>query len=291
MIIQKINWWLWNQMFQYAFIKALSLRTHTNFKIDILTFNQYKLHNYSLEYFNITKQYANKDELPIFSYLNFSNKIFNIIILYTKIIINKITRKHYIEKQFNFDTDFYNINSWYIEWYFQTEKYFIDFVDEIRKDFEFIIKPSKKNKEIIKKINNSYSVSLHIRRWDYITNSNANNFHWTCDLKYYKEAINIINDKIKNPIFFLFSDDIEWVKENLKLNNEAYYIDWNNADTNYEDMRLMSLCKHNIIANSSFSWWGAWLNKNKEKIVIAPKKWFNKNINYSDVVPNNWLKI
>lgn len=288
MIIQKLIGWLWNQMFQYAFIKALSLRNKTDFKIDIHWFEKYKLHKYCLEFFNIEKNYSLKNEIPFYEMFNSDNKY----IIIFRWIFKKINKNHYIEKQFNFVQDYLNIKKWYIEWYFQTEKYFKDYKNEIRKDFEFIIKPSEKNQDIIKIIENCNSISLHIRRWDYISNPIANNFHWTCNLDYYKKAVEIINSKINNPIFFIFSDDISWVKENLKIEEQKYFIDWNNADTNYEDMRLMSLCKHNIIANSSFSWWWAWLNNNKDKIVIAPKKWFNDDkIDYSDIIPNSWLKI
>lgn len=290
MITQKITWWLWNQMFQYAYVKALSLKNKKNFKLDILWFEQYKLHKYCLEFFDIEKRYASKYEIPFYENFYSKNKYLNFFLIKIKWILKQINKSHHIEKQFNFDNDFLDIKSWYIEWYFQTEKYFKEFEKQIRKDFEFIIWPSGKNKKFIEIINNCNSISLHIRRWDYISNSSANAFHGTCDLGYYKKAIELIKSKIETPVFFIFSDDIDWVKENLKIEN-AYYIDWNNADTNYEDMRLMSLCKHNIIANSSFSWWWAWLNKNKEKIVIAPKKWFqNSKINYSDIVLNNWIK-
>jgi len=279
-------------MFQYAYIKSLSLKNNVNFWIDIIWFKKYKLHKYCLEVFNIKKKYISKNQLPFYQKLYSKNKFFNFIFIKLKIIFKKINKKHFIEKQFNFDSNFLNIKSWYIEWYFQTEKYFIEYENDIRKDFEFIITPSKQNKKIIYLIHSCNSISIHIRRWDYITDKQSNDFHWTCNLNYYKKAINIINKKVQNPIFFFFSDDIKWVKENLKIKEKSYYIDWNNADTNYEDMRLMSLCKHNIIANSSFSWWWAWLNKNKEKIVIAPSKWFNdKRINYSDIISINWIKI
>lgn len=291
MITNKITWWLWNQMFQYAYIKALSLKNKQGFKLDILWFEQYKLHKYCLEFFNIEKNYTKKNEIPFYENINSNNRYLNLLFIKIRWIIKRLNKNHHIEKQFNFDNDFLNITSWYIEWYFQTEKYFKDFENEIRKDFEFIIEPNKKNKETIENIINCNSVSLHIRRWDYVTNKSANTFHGTCNLDYYKRWIDFIKEKIENPVFFIFSDDMNWVKENLKIEN-AYYIDWNNADTNYEDMRLMSQCKHNIIANSSFSWWWAWLNNNKDKIVIAPTKWFNNgNINYSDVIPDSWIKI
>lgn len=143
--------------------------------------------------------------------------------------------------------------------------------------------------DIIKSCN---AVSLHIRRGDYISNATTNTIHGTCNLDYYKRAVEYIKKNSVSPIFFIFSDDIDWVKDNLHLNEKHYYIDWNNADTNYEDMRLMSLCKHNVIANSSFSWWGAWLNNNPKKIVIAPQKWFNDSkLNTFDVIPEKRIKI
>jgi hypothetical protein len=124
-----------------------------------------------------------------------------------------------------------------------------------------------------------------------VANKNANAHHGTCTLDYYHEAIKIMKEKIKNPYFFIFSDDIPWVKENLKIDGDAFFITGKKIK-DHEEMFLMSRCKHNIIANSSFSWWGAWLNNNPEKIVIAPKRWFNnEKINTSDLVPDNWLRI
>lgn len=289
MITQKIIWWLWNQMFQYAYIKALSLRNKQDFKLDVSEYKTY-FRPYELEIFDIEKNYASKKEIPFYENLYSKNKYFNFLLIQINWILKRLNPNHHIEK-YNFDKGLLNIKSWYIQWYFQTEKYFKDFENEIRKDFEFIIPPSKKNQETIEIITNCNSISIHIRRWDYITNSTTNEKHWTCSIDYYKKAIELIQFKITNPVFFIFSDDMDWVKENLKI-EKAYYIDWNNADKNYEDMRLMSLCKHNIIANSSFSWWWAWLNKNSEKIVIAPNKWFNdNNRNYSDIIPENWFKI
>lgn len=292
MITQKIAWWLWNQMFQYAYIKALSQRNRINFKININEYKNYPLHKYCLEYFKIKKSYSNVSEIPFYESMKSNNRYLNFILIKLRWICKKINKNHYIEKQFNFDTYFLDIKTWYIEWYFQTEKYFKDFEAEIRNDFTFALPPSEKNRTVWEDISSQNSVSLHIRRWDYITNPKANAFHGSCNLEYYKRAVKYVNTKIETPIFYIFSDDIHWVKENLVIENKAVYIDWNNADTNYEDMRLMSICKHNIIANSSFSWWGAWLNKNTEKIVIAPKKWFNSDtINTQDITPKTWIKI
>lgn len=292
MIIIKLIGWLWNQMFQYALWKSLSIKYKTDFKFDISWFKQYKSHKYCLESFNISRNYASKNEIPFYQKIFSKNKYINIWILIIRLVCKRLNPHHSIEKQFNFDQTILWISSWYVEWYFQTEKYFMNYEDDIRKDFKFIIPPSERNQEYINIIHSCNAVSLHIRRWDYVSNPSAKSFHGTCNLNYYRKAIEIIKTKIENPVFFIFSDDMNWAKENLIIEEKGYYVDFNNIDTNYEDMRLMSLCKHNIIANSSFSWWGAWLNKNKEKIVIAPKKWFNnKKINFNDIIPANWIKI
>lgn len=298
MIIIKLSWWLWNQMFQYATWKAISLRNKKILKLDLSFLNRmWKWYvnrifkeneniNYELSFFNLSPIFADYKDIPF--YERYKNKKYMKIYEILKNIFKE--KNHYIEKQFNYDDNINNINYRYYDWYFQSEKYFIDFEDNIRKEFEFKIEPSENNKKMIEIINESNSVSVHIRRWDYTLAKN--NYIWLQSIEYYNKSIDLIKKKIDNPIFIFFSDDISWVKENIILNDKSFYIDWNDSNTNYEDMRLMSLCKHNIIANSSFSWWWAWLNKNKEKIVIAPKKWFNSwNLNYNDILPDKWIKI
>lgn len=176
----------------------------------------------------------------------------------------------------------------YTGWW-QSEKFFKDISNEIRSDFSFPRIVDKKNLEVLKKIKTSNSVGIHVRRGDYLKDKG---FKGLASLEYYQRAIEYIENKIEAPCFFIFSNDIEWCKENFKLEN-CHYIDWNKGEESYRDMQLMSLCKHNIIPNSTFSWWGAWLNNNPNKIVIAPEKWFNDcaNMNYSDIVPENWIKI
>jgi len=292
MLTIKIIWWLWNQMFQYVYIKALSLRNNATFCLDISSFKSYKLHQYDLEYFNIDKNYCLKSGIPLYERLRSNNKYINFLLVQLKWICKRLNNNHSVEKQFNFDLWMTNIKNWYIEWYFQTEKYFIDYEDEIRKDFSFTIPPSSKNQETIDLIDNGNAVSIHIRRWDYVSNTSTNSYHGVCSLDYYHKAIKIITEKVNNPVFFFFSDDMDWVKENLNMVDESYYVDWNNAESNYEDMRLMSHCKHNVIANSSFSWRWAWLNSNPDKIVIAPSKWFeNHKMNDVDLIPDKRVKI
>jgi hypothetical protein len=277
-------------MFQYAYVKALSLRNKQDFKLDISWFEQYKLHAYGLELFNIEKRYASNRDIPLYEKFSSNNKYIDYWRLYVKWLLKRLNPVHHLEKQFNFDKKFLTISG-YIEGYFQSEEYFLDYEDEIRKEFTFRHPPSPENQKTINTIQITNSIGIHIRRGDYLKGNNIN-YHGVCSLEYYQQAIAYMRSKINNPQFFFFSDDIQWVKENLKTwNNNDIYIDWNIWDQSREDMRLMSLCKHNIIANSSFSRRGAWLNNNKEKIVVAPSKWFaNKELDSSNIIPSNRIR-
>ena len=134
-------------------------------------------------------------------------------------------------------------------------------------------------------------MAIHVRRGDYINDKKTSLVHNVCDLNYYERAIDVIKAQVNNPTFFVFSDDIEWAGENLPVNPNARYVS-NLEGEDYEELILMSMCEHNIIANSTFSWWGAWLNQNPNKIVIAPKQWLvNKTSAELDILPKDWLKI
>ena len=254
-------------MFQYAYAKALSLDGY-NVKLDLSKIKKYKLHGgYQLDKYKIDLEIAD----------SFS-------ILLGKIGIKKSKK----EKNLLFNDNFKSLEGYeYIKGYFQTEKYFKEIRNTLLSEFVINKKISLETDKIAEKIKNlKNSCSLHIRRGDYISDKNANNIHGTCDLDYYKRAIDIMNSKYSNVSFFVFSDDIYWTKENLKIKN-AFYVD--NKTIPHEDMYLMSLCSHNITANSSFSWWGAWLNKNENKTTIAPKNWFVDKEN--EVVCENWIKL
>jgi hypothetical protein len=191
-------------------------------------------------------------------------------------------------------TDF-KINSHkivYYSGYWQSEKYFENAEDIIRQQFSFNDKLiNEKNKALIKQYLNKNTVSIHIRRGDYVTNTDANILlGGSCDLSYYENAISYIKKNVSQPYFQFFSDDIDWVREHFIDLGNVQFIDWNHQTDSWQDMMLMSKCKHNVIANSSFSWWGAWLNNNANKIVIAPSKWFNSHETL-DIVPENWIRI
>lgn len=277
---------LGNQMFQYATARALALSRHEKLVLDNQLFTNYALHYYGLNHFNITCDFLEKDK-SVVEPLKILDKV-------KAVLSQKKIFYPYVEQDLTYDKELFELShkNIFLKGYFQSEKYFIKFENQLRKDFEIISPLKKETIEMLELIYAQNSVSLHIRRGDYVSNPQANAVHGTCDLNYYHRAIEIIKKEIENPVFFIFSDDIDWAKENLNIDNTTHFVDFNDASTNYEDLKLMSNCKHNIIANSSFSWWGAWLNSYQSKIVITPSKWFNTDIhNPKDIIPESWLKI
>lgn len=261
-------------------------------KLDITSYEEfYKLRSYGLGVFNIHENYATPDE--IYKLTLRSKNIF-------KRISTRILRKKYSppatyvkEKLFHFDPEILILsNNIYLDGRWQSEKYFSDIEEIIRREFSIETPQQGKDKEMANLIASCEAVSLHIRRGDYVTNPGISKMLGICELDYYYRCVDHILQVVKKPHFFIFSDSMKWVRENLKLPGSAIFIDHNGARKNYEDLRLMSQCKHHIIANSSFSWWGAWLGRNDKKIIIAPKKWFNDpGFETKDLIPRSWMKM
>lgn len=290
MILVELNGGLGNQMFQFAAAKSLSLYRNVDLKLDSTSAAQYNLPEglkkrpYDLHHFNITDPIANKKDIDFFLDRSLVNKI-----------IEKskppYKRRIYREPFFHFDKNFFKAGpNVYLKGLWQSEKYFLPYHEEIRKAFHLNNTPFRHLLDIADKIKNENSVSIHIRRGDYLAKA-AFKVLGLMPIDHYLRAINIIKSRIDNPHFYFFSDDINWVKENLPL-PDAVYISDNLTENHLEDLYLMSQCNHNITANSSFSWWGAWLNNNPGKIVIAPKNWFNKGPKDTyDLYPDNWIVI
>ncbi|MDR3326575.1 MAG: alpha-1,2-fucosyltransferase [Prevotellaceae bacterium] len=174
--------------------------------------------------------------------------------------------------------------------YWQQHGYVGDIRAQILKDFEFVPFEYGKNIETAKHISKTNSVSIHMRRGDYLKPENLKTLGSICTLDYYVRAIEFIRTRIENPEFVVFSDDMVWAKENFPL-GKVLFVDWNTGKNSFRDMQLMSVCRHNIIANSTFSWWAAWLNKNDEKIVITPAKWSNTAIGGNYLALGQWIKL
>ncbi len=290
MIIVRLNGGLGNQMFQYACGRRLSIIHKTELSFDTKFLEDRTPRN------NFTfRDY----ELGAFKRINFQKcDVKNILRFYKTDMYSRILRKIakpkiYSEQGRQFNPDILTaVSSAYLDGYWQSEKYFEDFEEVIRSDFSFQSYPENDYvREIISYILESNSVSVHVRRGDYVSNQIAKSIYATLSCDYYKKAIEYCSEKVKDAKFFIFSDDPEFIKakfsgiKNLIIVHHKYSIE------NYVDMKLMSLCKHNIIANSSYSWWGAWLNRNSNKMVVAPGIWYNTSDNNSvikDRVPSSW---
>lgn len=293
MIVIKLQGGLGNQMFQYAFASILAKKKNTKILIDNSFFNRVeKIKGFTPRRF----------ELSIFNnpYVMASDS--DIVSFYHLSKINKVRRKlgfHYPkiynEPSFDFQSDALSIKSpVYLKGYFQSCKYLVGYENFIRKLFSFPInKLDEINKDLLIKIKNSNSIAIHIRRGDYVSDKVTAEYHGSCGLDYYLEAIELLVSKNKEFTFVFFSDDSDWVKEQFKdLPFSKIFIDHNKNEDSWKDMFLMSSCSHNVIANSSFSWWAAWLNENPEKKVIAPKEWFKiKDLNTQTLLPEEWIKL
>lgn len=299
MIIVRLIGGLGNQMFQYAAARRLAEHNSTILKLDVTGFEKYKLHRYSLHCFYIWEHFATQYEIDSILKQN-SNVLLKQLIGIGEIFGikngNTIFRKNggsYKEPHFHFDQKLLSApNNIYLDGYWQSEKYFYDIKEILQTEFKIKYSQSVLSKEIAAKILNTESISLHIRREDYVNNSSTLKKHGTCSPEYYKLAIDYCTQRLTSPHFFIFSDEPQWVKENFKFDFPITIIDHNDATRNYDDLRLMSLCKHNILANSSFSWWAAWLNTNQSKIVIAPGKWFaSGDEDDKDLIPETWIRI
>lgn len=283
MIITRLIGGLGNQLFQYAIGRALAIRNNDVLKLDVSGFETYKLHAYSLGAFNIVENFSVPEETDLF----FPRNVFARL---------KMKRGNYrvlVDQKKGADTSILDKNGHlYLDGSWQSEKYFKDIRETILQEFAVRADITEDNRFVADQMATVNAVSLHVRRGDYVSDHKTNQFHGTCDLVYYQRAIEHIAERVDVPHFFVFSDDPQWTRENLKIPFLKTFVTHNDAKTNYEDLRLMSFCKHSIIANSTFSWWGAWLNRNPFKIVIAPRKWFNSNtLDTKDLIPSAWVQL
>jgi hypothetical protein len=292
MIIVKLSGGLGNQMFQYAAAKALSTKDSIELKLDISHFDKIisnqTIRHYRLNVFpNIQEKIADKKEInnlvPHFTF-DFFNKVYRNI---NKKVFNFNTSYKTESNLFHSEITLNIRKKAYLDGYWQSEKYFTEVSDLIRECFSLdYLSNHPPLQSVIQLIQSQLAVSIHVRRGDYITNPSTNSYHGILEMDYYERAITtIVASNSTDIVFYIFSDDIEWCKKNLKIPFKHVYI---STGEDYHDLYLMSSCRHNIIANSSFSWWAAWLNRHNDKIIIAPKKWFSDQP-AKDIVPVNWI--
>jgi hypothetical protein len=287
---------LGNQMFQYAAGRSLACRLKTVLKLDTSFLDTLHEGNtpraYELNCFEIASETASRDDI---AGILGEKSLYNVI----RAKVGKRLGKRwenprlYREPHYHYDENFENLtDNTYLVGYWHSERYFSRNAVLLAQEFTCRDPLAGHNMEIAGVIGRTDAVAIHVRRGDYVTDRATNQFHGVCGLDYYKAAVAAIVGRIREPHFFVFSDDHAWVKEHLLFDHPTTFVDCNGPNNGYEDLRLMSLCRHNIIANSSFSWWGAWLNRNSAKTVIAPRRWFNISAQDTrDLIPADWIAL
>ena len=295
-------------MFQYAFGRRLALQNKTSLMLDTSHYSKYSDRNYELGCFRLGNDVTVGSAPKTFYDFGSAKNRFDRL----KQLKLKLEGAPKLIAQRGFSFDLIGLvgaendtvgqldrlalkaggNS-YVSGFWQNEKYFLDYAENIRQDFSFNKKASGENAKIMDKIQAAEApVSIHVRRGDYVTSPDASSTIGMLGEKYYAKAIKKAMEDIDNPSFYVFSDDPAWCKANLNLGGQAVFVEHNPPSKGWEDLRLMIACKHHVVANSSFSWWGAWLNPSSSKVVYAPKVWFrDTTIDTSDVVPRNWIRL
>ncbi len=282
---------LGNQMFQYAAARSLADRTGRRLKLDLFDYHFDRLRRYELHGFQIRAEIAEREDVESLRMstdrLSLTGRIWH---RFMPVRSDSIFR----ERTMMYNGEIEDINrSVYLDGYWQSERYFVRNKRAVYEDFKLANDLDETNKQVLAKISSVQSVSLHVRRSDYITSRKTKQLLPVCEIDYYQKAVDHIAAKIPDAHFFVFSDDHEWVRRNLKFVHPSSLVTVNTADRGIRDMALMKMCRHHIIANSSFSWWGAWLNPSDEKVVVAPKNWFSGKLRFQtdDLVPSSWIKI
>lgn len=279
---------LGNQLFQYAFAIALQAEfPNEEIKINTHCFRGYPLHNgYELDrIFDINIPQASISELFKYAYpwghyrlWQVGHKVLPLrnSMIWDTNIIGDFDFRQVAEKN-------------YFDGYWQSDKFFIKHKDAVRKAFRFPELQGSLNQEAFDFINQESTAFIHVRRGDYI---NHPLYKGICTLDYYSQAIERLREKRQYNQFLIFSNDIQWCKDNLSklfIGTTIIYVDWNKGNDCYRDIQLMSKCDAGIVANSSFSWWGAWLSEAKE--ILCPSKWINDPSLNKDIIPSSWVKI
>lgn len=292
MILVKLRGGLSNQMFQYAAARRLAHRHQTRVRIDASWYEDIPRDTtpwpYELGQLCVSGELASRwetigtdgvrnarpHELPVALYRKFRPRY-----------------RFVAERTFRFEPHILELtDNVCLFGYWVSERYFVDIEGIIREEFRFREPPSPANAARLDQLRSCESVAVHVRRGDYASNPLFTSIHGLCGPDYYSRAADEIRGRVRDPVFFLFSDDLEWAVNNLDLGGETVVVDDNRGEASPQDLRLMSGARHNIIANSGFSWWGAWLNPNPEKVICAPELWLaDPSYDTSDVIPSSWV--
>ena len=277
MVIVQLHGGLGNQLFQYAAGRAISSRTGAPLKLDISLFQTYRLRTYRLGLFSIIEQFACPEEIQRLRSPSIRQVRAWLSARMRRSLLPYYQHPVLRERSRSFDPNVLKAGrNTYLIGYWQSEQYFADISGIIRNEFSLRHEPDEVNRLVLKEMESTNSVSLHIRRGDYVVNPKTNRVHGVLGMDYYRTAVSFIAARVEQPRLFVFSDDIPWCQQHLEVPCPTFFMEHNAEEKDYEDLRLMTNCKHHIIANSSFSWWGAWLSEYPQKLVVAPRKWYTE---------------
>ena len=293
MIIIRLKGGLGNQMFQFAIGHIMSIKNNCTLKIDTQFFDLSKTdanvtaRDFELDIFSIDYVLANQNDLLTYNKLSVVNRI--------KKKLGFNYPKKYNQSSSEYQKDLFLFKPpVFINGYFQSYKYYQGYEKNLKELFSFSVNVfQEKNLEILNLIETATTVSVHIRRGDYVKSLKVSQKHGVCSIEYYLNAIKLLSNKYDNLKFIFFSDECDWAINTFShIAIDKIFVNHNIGNESWKDMCLMSKCNHNIIANSSFSWWAAWLNTYPEKTVITPKRWFtNSNKNTNDLIPLEWIQL
>lgn len=286
-VVARIHGGLGNQMFQYAAGRALALRNDADLVLDLRYFEDEVPYGFGLPHFAARFREARAEELPPHP----KRQRLRYALWRTLKLKPRLVR----EKGLGFNENVIATRApAYLHGYWQSERYFADVVETIRAELTVTAPPSAENAAMMARIRSGPSLSLHVRRGDYASDPAILAAHGLCSPDYYVQAVRAVTERSgAAPVIYVFSDDPDWADANLAFDDaELVVVRGNSSETSYEDMRLMSACDHHIAANSSFSWWGAWLDPSPDKIVVAPKRWFvHPQMSNPDICPPGWVRL
>jgi hypothetical protein len=285
-----------NQMFQYAFGRVLSIKNNTDLLFNIEAYENkskrpfapnFAIRDYDLDVFNIKGRVAKNNEIPFMYRMYFKGSLMTLIDAVRRRIFKHKAQELYAQR-FNPKMLLLGKNS-YIDGFFQSPKYFLGYEDILRKDFKLKNKPDKNIENLYKEISNCDALCIHVRRGDFVGNKE----HEIVGMEYYQKALNILESRVPIYRIYIFSDDIDWCKNNMVFKYPTFFVDNSFSGLKGEGhMYLMSACKNFIIPNSTFSWWGVWLSDNKDKQVVAPRVWSkDQNADMGDIILDEWITI
>lgn len=284
---------LGNQLFQYAAGLSLAAHHRTELRLDTYFLETgRKDRPYNLDRFCIEEEFASQRDIARFPGAR-SDSLGSVRYLLQRTLRPYYRRPVFVERGFAFDPNFFRTSEdVYVVGYWQSEKYFSRIRDILLKKLALKEQMSGESQSVADTISQTHAVSVHVRRGDYASDPRTNQRHGTCPPEYYESCAKLAKERMPDPHFFVFSDEPDWAMQNLKLGDESTFVTSSGPSRAHEDLKLMSMCQGHILANSSFSWWGAWLNPDPNKLVLSPRRWFNEeSIDTRDLVPEGWVRV